>query len=110
MAALAESSIVCPVLIGRVAQLNALDRRLELARANQGQVVLIAGEAGVGKSRLLAEVQARAAQQGFALFQGRCFEPDRVLPYAPVIDLLRAFLAANPVDAIADVLRPGIAE
>jgi DNA-binding CsgD family transcriptional regulator len=110
LAALAESSIVCPVLIGRVAQLDALERRIALARESHGQTLLIAGEAGIGKSRLLAEVQARAVQQGFALFQGRCFAPDRALPYAPLIDLLRTFLAANPVDAIADAMGPGVAE
>ena len=56
------------MLIGRAAQLDALDRRLESARGGRGQVVLIAGEAGVGKSRLLAEISADAAKQGFVRF------------------------------------------
>ena len=94
MAPLAESSMICPVLIGRTAQLDALDRRLESAHDGRGQVVLIAGEAGIGKSRLVAEAQARAVEQAFAIVQGRCFEPDRALPYAPLLDLLRAHLGA----------------
>jgi predicted ATPase len=105
-----ERSIICPALIGRAAQLDALERQLTLARAGNGQVALVAGEAGIGKSRLVAEVQARAAQQGFAIVQGRCFEPDRVLPYAPLLDLLRAFLATHHEDEIADVLGPSAAE
>src|SRR5437016_5988584 len=110
MALLAESSIVCPVLIGRVAQLDGLDRRIALTREGHGQTVLITGQAGIGKSRLLAEAQARAVQQGFAIVQGRCFAPDRALPYAPLVGLLRAFLVASPLNAIADVLGPGVVE
>lgn len=82
-------SILCPVLIGRDAQVAALARLLDLARSGQGQIALISGEAGIGKSRLVAEARKLAAAQGFMLLQGNCFEPDRVLPYAPLIDLLR---------------------
>jgi predicted ATPase len=105
-----ERSIICPVLIGRATQLAALDRRLDSARAAHGQVTLVVGEAGIGKSRLVAEAQARAVEQGFAILQGRCFEPDRALPYAPLLDLLRAFLATHVVDEIANVLGPSAAE
>lgn len=82
-------SILCPVLIGRDAQVAALTRLLDLARNGQGQIALISGEAGIGKSRLVAEATKLAAAQGFTLLQGNCFEPDRMLPYAPLIDLLR---------------------
>jgi DNA-binding CsgD family transcriptional regulator len=105
-----EHSIVCPVLIGRAPQLDALERRIALARDEHGQVALIVGEAGIGKSRLVAETRARAVEHGFAIFQGRCFEPDRALPYAPLLDLLRAFLAAHIVDEIADALGSSAAE
>src|SRR5258706_15561253 len=105
-----ERSMVCPVLIGRAPQLDALERRIALARVGHGQVCLIVGEAGIGKSRLLAEISAHAAKQGFAIFQGRCFEPDRALPYAPLLDLLRAFLAAHILDEIADALGPSATE
>jgi DNA-binding CsgD family transcriptional regulator len=101
-----ERSVVCPALIGRAAQLAVLDRLIELSRDGQGQVALIAGEAGVGKSRLVAEVRARAATQGFAILQGRCFEPDFVLPYAPLLDLLRAQLGAASPTALAAMLGP----
>lgn len=54
----------------------------------------MAGEAGIGKSRLTAEVRAHAETQGWQTVQGTCFERDVVLPYAPLIDLL-AFAAAQ---------------
>src|SRR5687768_16360929 len=94
-----NSSFVCPVLVGRAPQLVSLDRQLAQAGAGQGQVALIGGEAGVGKSRLVAEVKGRAIGQGFAVLQVRCFEPDRALPYAPLCDLLRAYLATFASDA-----------
>src|SRR5689334_5274453 len=105
-----DRSIICPMLIGRAAQLDALERWIALVRDAHGQVALIVGEAGIGKSRLVAEVRARALEQGFATFQGRCFEPDRALPYAPLLDLLRAFLADHRRDAIADAFGPSAAE
>jgi hypothetical protein len=63
--------------------------------------VLIAGEAGVGKSRLVAEVRAHAERLGFLSLVGQCFEPDRVLPYAPWLDVLRTRFAGRPSEALA---------
>src|SRR5262245_6019291 len=101
-----DSPFICPVLIGREPQITLLDRLLERAGSGRGQAALIAGEAGVGKSRLAAEVKVRAINQGFAVLQGRCFAPDRALPYAPLIDLLRTLLATHAPGAIAQALGP----
>jgi DNA-binding CsgD family transcriptional regulator/tetratricopeptide (TPR) repeat protein len=87
---------VSPVIVGRAPYLDALDEHLAAAQAGRGQTVLVAGEAGVGKSRLVAEVRARSAARGMGVLVGRCFEPDRVLPYAPLLELLRAHLAEQP--------------
>src|SRR5437870_3957560 len=58
--------------------------------AGQGQTLLIAGEAGIGKSRLVAETKLRLAGRGIDALAGHCFETDRTLPYAPFIELLRS--------------------
>ncbi len=73
-------SVICPTLIGRAAQLDGLKQLVELARGGNGRVALIAGEAGIGKSRLVAEVKTMAAQHGMAIVQGHCFEQDRTFP------------------------------
>ncbi len=57
----------------------------------------MSGEAGIGKSRLLAEAKARAAAQDFLLLQGNCFQMDSSYPYAPLLDLLRAFVSRYPL-------------
>jgi DNA-binding CsgD family transcriptional regulator len=105
-----QTALVCPLLLGRESQLAALDSMLTQAREGHGRTVLITGEAGVGKSRLVAEVQVHAQQPGVILIQGRCFEPDRVLPYAPLLDLLRGWVAATPADHVRAVLGPVAAE
>src|SRR5690349_2354754 len=84
--------LVSPVLVGREQHLEALLHLVDRARAGQGQLALLAGEAGIGKSRLIAEVRRLAAAAGFQLLRGHCFEPDALLPYAPLLDLLRSFL------------------
>ena len=72
----------CPLLIGRSAHLEALRGLLAAASSGHGQLALISGEAGVGKSRLAAEIAAEAA--GFLVPRGRCFEQDASNPYAPL--------------------------
>jgi DNA-binding CsgD family transcriptional regulator len=104
MAAPFETPIVCPSLIGRERQLDLLSRLVEQVRARRGHTGLIAGEAGIGKSRLLAELKPTAIAQGLAILQGRCFEPDRVLPYAPLLDLLRDWLSGRTAHEVADIL------
>jgi DNA-binding CsgD family transcriptional regulator/Flp pilus assembly protein TadD len=86
---------VCPVFIGHRAELDLLLQRLDGAISSRGQCVLIAGEAGVGKSRLAAEATSYAAELGFAILHGACFPQDSASPYAPLIDLLRSRLTSG---------------
>jgi len=105
-----QTALVCPLLLGREPQLAALDRMLAQAREGHGRTVLVGGEAGVGKSRLVAEVQVHAQHHSVVLLRGRCFEPDRVLPYAPLLDLLRGWIAATSAEHIRAVLGPAAAD
>src|SRR4051812_18478662 len=101
-----DTPIVCPVLIGRTPQLATLERLIAEVYQRRGQVVLITGEAGIGKSRLVHETKAHAIDQGFSVLQGRCFEPDRVLPFAPLVDLLRDVLSTPLATALVTALSP----
>jgi DNA-binding CsgD family transcriptional regulator/tetratricopeptide (TPR) repeat protein len=114
-----DKPITCPVLIGRQLELDALHARIDLAAQGRGQVVLISGEAGIGKSRLAAEVKSRAQAQGFLVLQGSCFPTDRAAPYAPLLDLLLAAPAQEllthpatyqaPLARELALLQPGLA-
>jgi len=89
-----DKSVISPVLIGRTPFLDSLDRLIQQACQQQGQTVLISAEAGVGKSRLLHELQTRLPL-GIARLVGHAFQPERGLPYGPLLDLLRASIDAH---------------
>jgi DNA-binding CsgD family transcriptional regulator len=112
-----HQSIVCPILIGRDAELTALRNCLEAPLQAQGGVVFLSGEAGIGKSRLVSELKRYAETQDFQLFEGQCFPTDRAYPYAPLLDLLDTFLTplspsqiVAALDTSARVLFPVLPE
>src|SRR5207244_6877450 len=96
-----NTSVICPILIGRTAELAAFHLLLDQAKSGKGQIVLLSGEAGIGKSRLAAEAKTYATAQGFLLLRGQCFPTDRSCPYAPLLDLLRAHLATSSREQVA---------
>lgn len=66
----------CPVLVGRVDLLALADRRLLAARDGAGELLFLAGEAGIGKTRLLTEVTKNAGGLGFAVVTAAAFPRD----------------------------------
>jgi len=83
--------------VGREAELKCLGEALELARAGQGQIVGVVGEAGVGKSRLFHEFKARA-QQGCMVLETFSVSHGKAFPYLPLIDLLRNYFQITAQD------------
>src|ERR1700730_6575055 len=57
--------ILCPKIIGRTPEFAALGSLVEQAKQGQGYIAQIAGEAGIGKSRLVSELKTTAVAQGF---------------------------------------------
>jgi DNA-binding SARP family transcriptional activator/predicted ATPase len=76
-------------LVGREAEIHRLREVLNRAWEGHGQVVAVIGDAGVGKSRLLAEVAAEAVARGGRVLVGRCYEAEQILPFASWVDALR---------------------
>jgi len=101
-----DTSIVCPVLIGREAPLASFERVFAQVTSGQGHTVLVSGEAGIGKSRLLAEARARAEPEQVCFLQGVCCEQDRTLPLAPLVDLVRSLLLGGSHQAFLPHLAP----
>ena len=79
-------------MVGRAASWHTLLDHFQ--RASNGWLTVLEGEAGVGKTRLAEEFVAYAARQGAQVVQARCYEGDARLAYGPVVDALRAALAA----------------
>ncbi len=97
-------TFVSSVLVGRAREMEILVRALRAAQDGTGRCVFLAGEAGIGKSRLAAELGERAAAAQFLIWRGYCSEQDSSFPYAPWIDALRAFLAPRSAVEIHELL------
>ncbi|MGK2852081.1 MAG: ATP-binding protein, partial [Candidatus Limnocylindrales bacterium] len=82
-----SSRLVSPTVIGRDRELAAVDAALSEAAVGRPTHLLIAGEAGVGKSRLVAEIAARATAHEMRFLVGGCANVgDGGLPYGPILD------------------------
>ncbi|HEY6408665.1 MAG TPA: AAA family ATPase, partial [Ktedonobacteraceae bacterium] len=90
--------------VGRVSEYLTLVERYHRASGSQLQVVLLEGEAGIGKTRLASEFLAWAAAQGADVLQGQAFEAGGRVPYQPVVDALRPRLEREnaPEDLLSD--------
>src|SRR5688572_1018921 len=99
-------------LVGRERELSLLLDAFERARASQGQVVLIVGEPGIGKSRLLLEVRRRIAET--AVWQeGHCVSFGRAMAFHPLVNLVRRQVGVEETDdesAIALKVERAVAE
>jgi len=94
-------------MVGRDDELGRLLSLLDDAEAGRSVVALVSGDAGVGKSRLVAEVTRLAAGRGFTYLSGQCAELGDSVPYLPLADALRGAAQAGAVrDALSS--RPAL--
>jgi predicted ATPase len=86
--------VASPTFVGRVEELELLEAAKRRAATTEPAVVLLGGEAGVGKTRLVAELAARCATTGTRVLNGGCVPVgEGALPYAPIVEALRTLLA-----------------
>nr|MDQ5809043.1 AAA family ATPase [Actinomycetota bacterium] len=78
------------MIVGRTRERSELEAVLEAARAGRSTVVVLHGEAGIGKSALLDEVAGGAT--GFRVLRARGYESEREIPFAALLDLLSPLL------------------
>ncbi|MBI1959607.1 MAG: AAA family ATPase, partial [Candidatus Rokubacteria bacterium] len=84
--------------VGRAPELDVLLRALAEARAGHGQLVAVAGEPGVGKSRLFWELTHSHRNSGWLLLESHSVSYGEATPYLPVIDLLKAYFRVQDGD------------
>jgi len=89
-----------PVLPGRDSEVGVVRAAWAAACVGRGGFVVVRGEPGIGKSRLLEELSAMAARSGGAVLSGRAFEGERSLCAQPVVDALAATTRTVPVDRV----------
>jgi tetratricopeptide (TPR) repeat protein len=84
--------------VGRDGELDQVRHAFAEAREGRGQVVFVAGEAGIGKSRLLAELQGHLAGEPHEWIIGRCTPYGTATPFLPIAEALRAYLGIEDRD------------
>jgi len=89
-------------IVGRDEELHILQRSLDEAAGGDGRLVLIAGDAGVGKTRLVEELITYAHLRGVRVLSTKCYEGGS--PYEPVVRMLREYLRLSPEVEVGQAL------
>jgi len=98
------------VFVGRERELAVLGAALEQTLGGQGQIVVLAGEPGIGKTRT-AQVLARYAEQrDVRVLWGRCYEEPGAPPYWPWLQVIRAFAETQDDEHLRAILGPGASD
>lgn len=94
--------VSCPVFVGRAEERTRLRRALAAVGPNRARLVLVAGEAGLGKSRLVADALEWARQHGMIVLEGACLPLGETVPYGPFVEMLGAdvFLGPEAIDRL----------
>ena len=84
--------------VGRAGELAALTADLDAAVCGRGGVVLVAGEPGIGKTRLAEELAARATARGAVVLWGRCWEGAGAPSFWPWVQVVRGYVQVQAGD------------
>src|SRR6267378_6448664 len=101
---MALARVLCEALVGRDSEISLLeDARLATLRGDGG-VVIVGGDAGMGKTRLVTDLVARARRRGCVVVAGACSEAELSLPYLPFLEAIGNYLAREDVSALRERL------
>jgi serine/threonine protein kinase/predicted ATPase len=90
---LAKDQLFQPALVGRTAELSVLGAAGDRLRRGRGEVVVVTGRTGIGKSRLVREAAAAGTEARIAFVSGRCVEHGT--PYQPFVEVVEAIIAEH---------------
>ncbi|MGZ8156173.1 MAG: ATP-binding protein, partial [Burkholderiales bacterium] len=88
------------MFVGREQDLALLRASLDKAIAGEGRVVAIAGEPGIGKTRIAQVLANDAARRGVAVLWGRCHEEPGSPPYWPWLQALREYVSSRDAERL----------
>ena len=92
-------------MVGRDNELTKLEAHVKRALGGDGSIVSVTGEAGIGKSRLIAELKRRESVQGVTFLEGRALSTGKNLSFHPVIDLLQRWSGIEEGEAETESVR-----
>lgn len=89
-------SLAAESLVARADELASLQIAIDAAMVGDGRTVLLTGEAGVGKTRLVQEATREALSRGFLVAAGCCYETEQSTPYYPFLEMFATAYGAAP--------------
>src|SRR4029453_19143086 len=104
-----EAVMVTTPFVGREGELAALTADLDAA-AGRGGVVLVGGEAGIGKTRLAEELAVQAPARGALVLWGRCWEGEGAPAFWPWVQVVRAYVQTADPTALGQDMGAGAAD
>src|SRR5258708_40200560 len=101
---MALARVLWDVLVGRECEISLLEDALRATFRGDGGVVIVGGEAGMGKTRLVSDLVTRAQRRGCVVVSGVCSEAELSLPYLPFLEAIGNYLAREDVPALRERL------
>jgi DNA-binding SARP family transcriptional activator/predicted negative regulator of RcsB-dependent stress response len=93
-----------PTLVGREGEIRALRDAWDRAAGGQPELVMIVGEAGIGKTALAEFFAAEAAEDGGTVLRTRCYETERSLFLQPIVEAITPVVTSTPADKLRQML------
>ena len=96
--------------VGRAAELQLLTRAYDEAASGKARLVMVVGEPGIGKSRLVEELAVYASVRGAAVCWGHCYEGELGMPYLPFVEAFRSYVRERSDEQLRAELSSGAPE
>ncbi len=96
--------------VGRQREMGRLKAILENTLSGQGQLLMLVGEPGIGKTRTAQELAARAEQRGARVLWGWCYEEEGAPPFWPWLQPIRSYIQQRDVEQLQSEMGPGAAD
>ena len=96
--------------IGREPEMAVLTAALDDALSGRGQMVMLAGEPGIGKTRLAQELASHAESLGAQVLWGWCYEQQGAPPYWPWVQPIRSYIQQTDAESLGIQMGPGAAD
>lgn len=99
-----------PIFVGRQQEMVGLKSALDDAIAGRGRLVMLAGEPGIGKTRMAQELAIHAQGLGACVLWGWCYEEEGAPPYWPWIQPIRSYFRETDANRLSYEMGPGAAD
>jgi predicted ATPase len=110
MCAVTSNEILDSGFIGRLDEMAALTAVLDEVMLGRGQMAMLTGEPGIGKTRLAQELANHAESKGALVLWGRCYEEQGVPPYWPWVQAIRSLVRQSDTEQLRSEIGAGVAD